>query len=140
MFYADAYVIADKGRCKGRIIWINKDLVKHGDIQFLINNEDFTPSFEYQETFNTISGGVISIYTDGTFTPIELKLMYVRYPIKIDKEGYEDFEGTPSTDQDCELEEYLEDELLDLTITNLADYTENMAAAGTARVRSQTNE
>jgi len=140
MLYADAYVIADKGKCKDRVIWINKDLVKHGDIQFLINNVDFKPSFEYQETFNTITGGDISIYTDGTFTPKELKILYVRYPQKIDKEGYTDFDGNPSINQDCELIEYLEDELLDLTVANLADYTENMSAAQTARMRTITNE
>lgn len=140
MFYADAYVLADKGRCKDHIIWINKDLVKHGDIQFLINNEDFKPSFEYQETFNTITGGDISIYTDGTFTPNVLKLLYVRYPDYIDKEGYVDFNNNPSVTRNCELPEELEDELLDLTVTNLADYTENISAANSARVRSQTNE
>jgi hypothetical protein len=140
MFYADAYILADKGRCKDHIIWINKDLVKHGDIQFLINNEDFKPSFEYQETFNTITGGDISIYTDGTFTPNVLKLLYVRYPDYIDKEGYVDFNNNPSVTRNCELPEELEDELLDLTVTNLADYTENISAANSARVRSQTNE
>lgn len=140
MLYADAYILADKGKCKDRIIWINKDLVKHGDIQFLINNSDFKPSFEYQETFNTITGENISIYTDGTFTPKELKILYVRYPKKINKEGYIDFDGENSVNVDCELVDYLEDELLDLTIQNLADYTENMSAAQTARARSMTNE
>lgn len=138
--YADAYVIADKGKCKDRVIWINKDLVKHGNIQFLLNNEDYKPSFEYQETFNTITGGDISIYTDGTFTPKEIKILYVRYPKKIDKEGYIDFDGNSSINQDCELVDYLEDELLDLTIQNLADYTENMSAGQLARLRSVTNE
>jgi hypothetical protein len=140
MLYADAYIIADKGKCKGRIIWINKDLVKHGNIQFLLNNEDYKPSFEYQETFNTITGGDISIYTDGTFTTKVLKVLYVRYPKKIDKVGYVDFDGQDSVDQDCELADYLEDELLDLTIANLADYTENMSAGQTARMRTITNE
>lgn len=140
MLYADAYVIADKGRCKNRIIWINKDLVKHGNIQFLLNNSDFKPSFEYQETFNTITGGDISIYTDGTFIPKTLKVLYVRYPKEIDKEGYIKFDGSDSVNSNCELVDYLEDELLDLTIQNLGDYTENMSAAQSARARSMTNE
>ena len=29
MFYIDSYVLADKGVCKDRQIWINKDLAKH---------------------------------------------------------------------------------------------------------------
>ena len=140
MLFVNAYLVADKGRCKNRIIWINPDLVKHGDIQFLLNNDDFKPSFEYQETFNTITGNDIAVFTDGTFTPKTLKVLYIRYPEYIDKAGYVKFDGTDSTDNDCELVDYLEDELLDLAVTNLADYTENMAAAQTARVRSQTNE
>lgn len=140
MLYADAYILADKGRCKNHMVWINKDLVKHGDIQFLINNENFTPSFEYQETFNSITNGKISVYTDGTFVPTKLHLMYIRYPKPIDKEGYIHFDGSLSENSDCELVSYLEDELLDLTVQNLADYTENISAAQTARLRSQTNE
>lgn len=140
MLYADAYLLADKGKCKNHVIWINKDLVKNGDIQFLLNNEHFKPSFEYQETFNTISQNKMSVYTDGTFTPKKLHLRYVKYPDYIDKAGYINFQGEQSVNRNCELEDYLEDELLDLTVQNLADYTENMAAANTARLRSQTNE
>ena len=140
MFYVDSYVIANKGKCKNRKIWINKELAKHGDLQLLLNNDHYKPSFEYQETFNTISSDEISIYTDGTFTPTKLYLSYIRYPVIIDKVGYVKFDGTPSTDVDCELEAYLEDELLDLTVQALAMYTENMSAAQSAQVRIQTNE
>jgi hypothetical protein len=64
----------------------------------------------------------------------------MRYPIYIDKQGYVKFDGTDSIDQDCELETYLEDELLDLTVENLSMYTENMSAMQTAQQRIQTNE
>lgn len=140
MFYIDSYVIADKGKCKDRIIWINKDLAKHGDVSLLLTNTNYKPSFEYQETFNLISSNDISIFTDGTFTPKKLYLSYMRYPVYIDKEGYVKFDGTQSTTVNCELEAYLEDELLDLTVQNLAMYTENQSAAQTAQFRIQTNE
>ena len=64
----------------------------------------------------------------------------MRYPVYIDKEGYVKFDGTQSTTVNCELEAYLEDELLDLTVQNLAMYTENQSAAQTAQFRIQTNE
>ena len=140
MFYIDSYILADKGVCKDRKIWINRDLAKHGDIQFIINNEHYKPSFEYQETFNSISSDEISVFTDGTFTPKHLYISYMRYPDYIDKAGYIDFEGNPSVDRDCELESYLEDELLDLTVQNLAMYTENQSAVQSAAYRIQTNE
>ena len=140
MFYIDSYVLADKGRCKDRKMWINRELAKHGDLQFCLNNEHYRPSFEYQETFNFISSDEISIFTDGTFTPTKLYLSYMRYPQYIDKTGYIKFDGTESIDQDCELATYLEDELLDLTVQNLAMYTENASAVQSAQYRIQTNE
>jgi hypothetical protein len=140
MFYVDSYVIADKGRCKNRKIWINKDLAKHGDLSMLLNNTHYKPSFEYQETFNFLSSDEISIFTDGTFTPKDIYISYFRYPQYINKEGYIMLDGQPSTDQDCELETYLEDELLDLTVQNLAMYTENQSAVQNAQFRIQTNE
>ena len=138
--YIDSYFLANKGRCENRTIWINRDLAKHGDLQFILNNEHYRPSFEYQETFNFLSSDEISIFTDGTFTPTKIYVSYMRYPKYIDKEGYIKFDGEPSVDQDCELETYLEDELLDLTVQNLAMYTENSAAVQSAQFRIQTNE
>jgi len=140
MFYVDSYVLADKGRCTDRKIWINKDLAKHGDLSVLLNNNHYKPSFEYQETFNFISSDEISIFTDGTFTPTQIYISYMRYPVYIDKVGYVRFDGTNSIDEDCELEAYLEDELVDLTVQSLAMYTENQAAAQSAQLRIQTNE
>jgi hypothetical protein len=140
MFYLDSYILADKGICKDRKIWINKDLAKHGDLSLLLNNDHYKPSFEYQETFNFISSDEISIFTDGTFTPTKIYISYMRYPVYIDKVGYVRLDGTDSIDQNCELETYLEDELVDLTVQNLAMYTENAAAVQSAQFRIQTNE
>jgi hypothetical protein len=140
MFYIDSYVLANKGRCKDRKIWINRDLAKHGDLQFILNNDHYKPSFEYQETFNFLSSDEISIFTDGTFTPTKICISYMRYPVYIDKAGYTKFDGSASEDQDCELETYLEDELLDLTVQNLAMFTENQSAVQNAAYRIQTNE
>lgn len=140
MFYVDSYILADKGRCKDRKIWINRDLAKHGDLQFIVNNTHYKPSFEYQETFNWLSSDEISVFTDGTFTPSNIYIMYMRYPQYINKAGYIMLDGNPSIDTDCELETYLEDELLDLTVQNLAMYTENASALQSAQFRIQTNE
>jgi len=140
MFYIDSYVLANKGRCTDRKIWINRDLAKHGDLQFCLNNTHYKPSFEYQETFNFLSSDEISIFTDGTFTPTTINVSYMRYPQYINKTGYIMLDGEPSFDQNCELETYLEDELLDLTVQNLAMYTENQSAVQSSIYRIQTNE
>lgn len=140
LFYISSYIIADKGKCKDRIVWVNPELAKHADIPTLLKNEHYAPSFEYQETFNTISSNKISIFTDSTFTPKELYIMYLRYPAYIDKVGYVNFEGEESVNRDCELASYLEDELLNLTIKALAKYTENISAAQSAQDSINTSE
>lgn len=140
MFYVDSYVMADKGICKNARIDVNHDLAKHADIPTLLNNSNYRPSFEYRETFCMIATDEIGIFTDGTFTPISLYLSYVRYPQYIDAEGYVKFDGTDSTNVDCELAEYLEDELLDLMVENLAMYTENTSAAQSAKIRQAEDE
>lgn len=140
LFYVDSYITADKGKCKDRIIWINRDLLKHGDLQYALNNEHYKPSFEYQETFNSISTDEISVFTDGTFEPKKIYISYLKYPVYIDKEGYVNLSEEDSVNQDCELESYLEDELVDLTVRNLAMYTENASAVQSSQIRIQTNE
>lgn len=140
LFYIDSYILANKGRCKDRRITINNDLAKHGDVQVLLSNVHYKPSFEYQETFNTLSSDKINIYTDGTFIPTKIYISYLRYPKYIDKAGYVKLDGTESIDQDCELESYLENELVDLAVQDLAEYTENTSAVQSAQFRIQTTE
>lgn len=113
MIYLDSYIIADKEDCKDRVLYAN--LVKHGDLTTLLRNNHYKPSFEYQETLATISSGKYEAYSDGTFTPKEAQITYIRYPKKIDYEGYVNLEGNASVTQDSELPAYLEDELVDLT-------------------------
>jgi hypothetical protein len=140
MFYIDSYVLANKGRCIDRKIWINRDLAKHGDVSLILNNTHYKPSFEYQETFNFLSSDEISVFTDGTFIPTKIYISYMRYPKYINKTGYIMLDGEPSFDENCELETYLEDELLDITVQCLAMYTENQSAVQSAQMRIQTNE
>lgn len=138
MFFVDAFIIADKEDCKNRRVDIR--LVKHSDITTYLNNTHYKPSFEYQETLATISKDRIEIYTDGTFTPQKTYLSYIRYPQKIDYTGYEGFDGKASTKQDCELADYLEDELVDLAVQELAMSTENVPAVEFSKQRSQVDE
>jgi hypothetical protein len=140
MFYVDSYVVADKGECRNRIIYVNNDLAKHADVATLLNNSNYRPSFEYEETFCTISGKRLEIYTDGTFTPNTIYVSYIRYPQRIDYPGYVRFDGTDSVHADCELNEYLEDELLNLAIEELAMNTENVPAVQFTQQRIRTSE
>lgn len=140
MFYIDSYFLASKGPCLNKVIYVNKDLVKHADIITLLTNTNYKPSFEYAESFCSLSDFYISVYSDGTFTPTKLYISYIRYPVEIDYPGYIKLDGTASAKSDCELPEYLEDELLNLAIQDLAMDTENVPAVQFTQARIQSSE
>jgi len=140
MFYIDAYVTATKGQCKNNVLKVNNDLSKHADISILLANENYKPSFEYQETPCTITSNKIEVYTDGSFTMSEIFISYIRYPKKIDIEGYIDLDGNPSTNQDSELPDYLEDELVNFALMELSMITENIPSVQATGERFKTQE
>lgn len=140
MFYIDSYMLADKGSCKNKIIYVNRDLTKHADVVTLLVNSNYRPSFEYEETFCTISDFGLELYTDGTFTPTKVFVSYLRYPKNVDFPGYINFDGNQSTKQDSEFAEYLEDELINFAIEELAMDTENVPAVQFTEKRIQTQE
>jgi hypothetical protein len=140
MFFVDGYLIADKGQCRDKIIYINSELVKHGNVTTLLNNPSYIPSFEYQETFCTLSSDLIEVYTDGSFSPKALYLSYIRYPVIMDYEGYVHSDGSESKLVNCELKAYLEEELLDLAILELGIETENPVVMQAAQIRNQSAE
>lgn len=117
-----------------------KRIVKHGDVTTWVNNPHYTPSFAYQETFAAISNNKIICYTNDDFTIEEMRVSYLRYPAKIDFEGYITLDSQPSQTVNCELPEYLEDELLELTVMELGFDTENNNAAQAASQKSLNSE
>lgn len=132
------YILADKGDCKNNPLVINQ--VRHGDINVTLKNTNTAPSFEYQEVPGTITGHKWQVFTDGTFTPKRLHLSYIRYPKKVDYEGYIHLDGKASTVSDSELPYYLKEELVDIAVRSLALSTENQNAVQASQIKIQTNE
>jgi len=138
MFYVDGFILANKGSCVD--VPLHLILTKHADLFTLLSNTNTSPSFEYQETLLTISNNRAEVYTDGEFIPSVLTIKYIRYPKKIDASGYIHFDESESVDQDCELPEYLKDELVDLAVKELAMSTENHNAVQYSQDRILNNE
>lgn len=139
MFPISLIGLANKGECKNRIINIPR-IIKHGDITTFMGSSHYKPSFEWQETIAEITNNDLIAYTDSTFSITSLQLSYLKYPQPISISGYYDLYGNPTVDQDCELEDYLEDELLDFVVLDLALSTENPNAVQASDIRIKTNE
>lgn len=128
-----------KEDCSGRVVNVNK-IVRHGEMERYMADANYTPSFEWQTTLAQITDGFLYIYTDRTFTVDEVFIEYLRYPIPVDIAGYKDFNGNPSTNQDSELLEHLEDEILNFACLELGIATDNQTIIQTSPLRGQTIE
>ena len=138
----DIYTIAERGRCKDRIVVVEQ-VVKHSDVPTLLSATDSNPSFEYQATFAVISSGQLRVYTEQSpesFKINKCHVSYLRYPVNICMGEYEDFDGSIQPKVDCEFPESLEDELIEIAVEDLALSTENSAAAEAAKIRKKDSE
>lgn len=132
------YILASKGDCKNNALVVNQ--IKNSDVQVMMNNTNTRSSFEYQEVLGTISGHRYEIYTDGSFIPGKFYLSYVRYPQKVDYEGYTHFNGAASQIVNSELPYYLKEEIVEVAVRNLALATENVNAVQASQIKIQTVE
>lgn len=139
LFPIDIFTTCTKDTCIDRVVWV-ETIAKHSDVSTLLANNFYKPSFEYQLTFATISEDEILVFTDDSFVVNTIQTSYLRYPENVDVAGYIHFDGTASTNIDCEFPEFLEDELLDLVVQDLALSTENQAAVQASDIRSKNNE
>lgn len=138
--------ICSRGECKERVVNVPR-IIRHSDINIILNNSHFSPSFLWQETVAVISGDKIILFAndrEGDFKVDRVLISYLRYPNLIDSEsfegGYEHFDGTMSVDSDCELPEILEDELLELAVMEAGYNSGNINAAQAAQIKSKNSE
>lgn len=137
----NAYVLADKGNCKGRILDVI-EIVKQGDLRLKLISPHTSPNFVYQETLCMISSDIFYVYGDSSnsFTIKELYMSYLRYPVNMNVVGYTHLDNSASTNVNCELDGYLMNELVDLVVEEIADATGNQNQSQLSRARTKENE
>lgn len=94
--------------------------VREGDVNNLLKSSNWKPSLEWEETFATFVGDKIRVYKDETFSLTGIYLVYFRYPIEVDIQGYTKYDNTISTNIDPEFQGSSLVEILDMTCLLLA--------------------
>lgn len=126
MFYINSYSVANKNTCSGILI---HDLIRSGDLTTRYLNVNYSPSFEWRSTLVTLGDNNLTVYTDGSFQIDKVFISYLRYPKKIDIQGYTKLDNTQSINQDCELPEYAKQDIVDLAVKFAAQANDNQAQA-----------
>jgi hypothetical protein len=78
-------IITRKGCCDKRRMMVY--LAEEGNLRELLRDKAKQPNFEWGETFATLKGGYVNIYTNDEFIIDEADLIYYRQPIKIQITG-----------------------------------------------------
>jgi hypothetical protein len=105
-------VFANKGCCDKRRMTVY--LAEEGNLNQLLRDKAKQPNFEWAETFATLKGNGVNIYTNGEFEIQTADLIYYRQPIKIQIQGCVDpYTGVASP---AEVESEFKDDIIELII------------------------
>jgi hypothetical protein len=101
---------------------------EEANVDILLADSFKSPSFEWAETFCTIIGDKIRIYTSGKFTVSDIKLVYYRKPKDIQILGCSNISTgqTFTTNVECELKDDICEILVDEAAAILAGDIESM--------------
>lgn len=110
LFLLRAGFVGSKGDCAKQKL--QSFYSQSDDLEINLDNPDANPNFEWRETLHRLSEDKILAYTDRTFSIDLADIDYLRYPVNIDIAGYIHFDGTASSNVDCELPEFLHSEIV----------------------------
>lgn len=117
-----SYSIASCDNCKG--ITISNYERKPGNLVPLLSDDANKPSFDYQEAPFVVAGNEMILYFDK-YAVGDTFLNYYRKAGEIDMEGYEHFDGTPSTNIDPDIDDFNCIEILDRIVIEITREIEN---------------
>lgn len=95
------------------------------DLNDLSRNLFKSSSFEWREVLYRVASDKIVADTDGTFSLSSSKFDFIRYPKAIDIAGYTKFDGSASSNVDCELPPALHSEVVDRAVFEFKLYLQD---------------
>jgi uncharacterized protein with GYD domain len=120
--YEASISIANKGRCKGRVLY-NWDF-KPKNKNALLQDENNNPSFEYEQTLINLAGDKVLVFKTD-FDVERQFLTYYKEVKKIDLEGYKTINGSPSVTINPDEPDHYVNEIVNLCAVEVIRRYEN---------------
>lgn len=113
-------VFANKECCNKRRMTVY--LAEEGNLNQLLRDDAKKPSFEWAETFATLKGNKVNVYTNNAFDIEKADLVYYRQPIKIQIQGCVDpYTNVASANEVlCEFKDDIIELIIDEAVSILA--------------------
>lgn len=118
---------------------LTSDLIEEANVNEYLNDWSLQPSFEWRETFHTLSENTLKVYTNGEFQITGVKLMYYRQPKDISLEDCPTIDGQDNGDIDPEFKDDIVEVLIDEAVSILAGDIESPNASVLAGNRVNKN-
>ena len=95
---------------------------KESNVDVYLKNTTKRPDFDWAETFYTLFGNTVRIYTDSKFEIVDPKVIYYREPINIQFLGCTDVEtgNTSLANVECEFKDSIVELIIDDAVAILA--------------------
>lgn len=103
-----------KGNCKEQKL--NTFFSPSNNLEADLDNPNAKPNFEWREVLYRFAQDKILAYSDSTFSIDSADIDYLRYPKAVDIAGYKHFDGSDSADVDCELPDFLHEEIINQAV------------------------
>lgn len=129
--------IANKNHCKGRRL--KSTLREEANADEYLQDYALQPSFDFEETFHTLIGNKVRVYTNNDFNVEKVKMIYYRQPRPIDFGNCEQLDGTPGQDIDPELKDDVLELIIDDTVSILAGDIESPNQFQITKQRTEIN-
>lgn len=129
--------IANKEYCKGRRL--KSTLREEANADEYLQDYSLQPSFDFEETFHTLIGNKIRVYTNNDFNVEKVKMIYYRQPRAIDFGNCEHLDGSAGQDIDPELKDDVLELIIDDTVSILAGDIESPNQFQIAKQRADIN-
>lgn len=140
LYFKRISVKAKNNCCPARKMTVYLEEVANVDV--MLSGEFTKPSFEWGETFCTLQGNRVRIYTDNAFDIETPELTYYRKPRQVKFAGCVDIEtGNPiTTNVTCEFKDDIAELILESAVAILAGDIESIIQYQKSKSEAQTNE
>lgn len=120
-------------------ILLYSTLVEEANVPVYLTDWAMQPSFDWAQTFHTMVGNRIRIYTNQDFTIDDVNLMFYRKPKQIDISTVTHEDGTQGKDTNLEFKDDICHIILDEAASIIAADTESVNAFQVAKARADIN-
>lgn len=136
-FFKRCFVYGSTETCKHEKI--KCDLKEEANVDLLLDDPNANPSFEWRETFCTLVGDKIRVYTSGNFIIESIELVYYKYPTPINLSGCLDINNLPGTNVDPIFRDDVVEVIIDAAVAILAGDIQDINTLQISQQRVQQN-